>query len=599
MVGLRCRAAIRVVSVVLLAAATGCSMSGETSLSPPDPSGGADGPGNYDPGAPLEPCEASIGFAPAQPIALPQTTLRVFARTGDVEGVLEYQWFAYFEGTPIAFTPAQSDGSQIDIPATRPGVYEVRLNTSSAGRCAAVSVTINVRAPDASAQLMRLRVVPPPAIDAPVFEQLIGVTGGASVDLGIVRVDAGLSASATVIGPGGGIPAYLRFSPRGAPDAIVEAFSDVLGQVNVRLVPGRHDVVVIPSSGGVAPARIEGWTTSAPLLVPGDEVVTGSVHDPAGTPLAGAVVQLKLAGVPSTVATTASDGSFTLRATFTQAVVVEVAPPPASGLPRLTATVPRAAGGIAIRYTPGLVRRNLAGVRVRRDGGAIVGARVTIVGTLDGAGTVGLGGVQVSAAGEVRITATASVSGELPSTLVPAAGLSAVIATGDSFAVTALDTRTGVPDALDAPMPQAVATTLTDAAGAPLPGALIALVPQGALASAAAPTLHATANTGGGVTLSLAGGGHYELRLRDPAGRGAPLVVAGRTASTIAAGYALPRGVAIHGTLSLGGTQPMPGALVQILCDECSGLERARPIAEGVAGDAGRFVLTVQDPGSR
>ncbi|HET7501429.1 MAG TPA: hypothetical protein VFK02_10515, partial [Kofleriaceae bacterium] len=67
---------------------------------------------------------------------------------------------------------------------------------------------------------------------------------------------------------------------------------------------------------------------------------------------------------------------------------------------------------------------------------------------------------------------------------------------------------------------------------------------------------------------------------------------------TIALSYQLPPAIRVLGTVKLGGTQPLGGAAIQFLCDACTGLERERPIAEGVSDMAGRFSLAVPDPGT-
>jgi len=105
--------------------------------------------------------------------------------------------------------------------------------------------------------------------------------------------------------------------------------------------------------------------------------------------------------------------------------------------------------------------------------------------------------------------------------------------------VAALNTTHGAPQSLDAPAMTSITTMIADASSAQLHGAALDLVPLGALAMAAVPAMHVTADDSGGVTAALAAGGHYELRFRDPAGRGAPLVVTDRTADTIDPSYQL------------------------------------------------------------
>jgi hypothetical protein len=232
---------------------------------------------------------------------------------------------------------------------------------------------------------------------------------------------------------------------------------------------------------------------------------------------------------------------------------------------------------------------------VRRQGAPVAGATVTVVGSLAAAAI----GALASATGEVRITASTDGSGALPAMLVPAIPLSAVVTVGPGdLAVAALDTTGGVPASLDAPPMQAIVSAVFDPAGVRLPRAVLDLVPTGALAMTSAAALHVTANDAGTVTATLAAGGHYDLRFHDPDGRAAPVVVPDRVVATIATSYHLPTALQVQGTVKLGGTQPLPGAAVQVLCDSCIGIERAKPIAEAVTDDAGRFTLAVPDPGT-
>jgi hypothetical protein len=83
-------------------------------------------------------------------------------------------------------------------------------------------------------------------------------------------------------------------------------------------------------------------------------------------------------------------------------------------------------------------------------------------------------------------------------------------------------------------------------------------------------------------------------------GRGAPLVVTDRTADAIDPSYQLPHALRLRGTVRMfGGTQVLANSVVQILCGNCTGIERVRPIAEAVSDATGRFAVSVPDPGTR
>jgi hypothetical protein len=235
---------------------------------------------------------------------------------------------------------------------------------------------------------------------------------------------------------------------------------------------------------------------------------------------------------------------------------------------------------------------------VLRDGAPVGNAQVMVVGSLAMVGRV-TAGAAADASGELRLTARTNGSGALPAMLVPSAELSAVVIAGArDIAVARLDTTSGAPPSLDAPAMTSITTAVSDAGSTRLRGAVLDVVPIGALAMAAVPVVHVIADAAGEVTVDLAADGHYELRFRDPAGRGAPRVVTDRTAATIDPTYELPLALQLRGTVMLDGTQVLANAAVQILCEECSGIERARPIAEVASDEAGRFVLAVPDPGT-
>ena len=83
------------------------------------------------------------------------------------------------------------------------------------------------------------------SIAAPPQERVIIVPGGADYAAGILTLDAGTIFPLAVRAPDTtGVPAYVRFTSRATPDAVVEAFSNSSGVLNVRLIPGRYDVLL-------------------------------------------------------------------------------------------------------------------------------------------------------------------------------------------------------------------------------------------------------------------------------------------------------------------------------------------------------------------
>ncbi len=577
-------------AVMLVLALAGCSQSmGPDSGSPGD-------------AQPAPECTIVLGFQPPDAVAGPSSTIHVTSQVVGTSGVLAYQWNVRFNNANVPFAAAPGDDSAIDFSAMVAGIYDVSLEVTGAPiTCAPEAVAITVAAVNADHKDVRLRVVSPPDLAAPVFEKTV-VIGGGSMYLGSVAVDPGVLATPIVNGPGGVLAAYLTFSPNSAPGAIVEAFSDASGHTTTRLVPGLYTVLVMPSAAGIAPGRVTGWSASTPAItIAAGTPITGVVRGHSDAPIQGAKVQLTVDGVPSTVATTAEDGGFLLRAAIASGkVIVDVSPPAASALPRLTAAseeldlrVP-----LQIHYAPAIALKNLAGIRVERLASPLANVQVMVVGTLVEAGTVVTAGTSATAEGDVRIATRTDEVGVLPPTLVPSARLSAVVtvAAGD-IAVAALDTR-ALPANLEAPSLPATVTVVANAGGEPLRGTVVDVVPTGALAAASAPSLQAVSDGAGKITVRLAAGGRYDLRFRDPAGRAAQLVVSDCEAARVAPGYRLPAGLQLRGTLMHAGTQALANASVQILCDGCVGLERARPIAEVTSDAAGRFSLAVPDPGT-
>jgi hypothetical protein len=357
---------------------------------------------------------------------------------------------------------------------------------------------------------------------------------------------------------------------------------------------------------------IEDWSplSNLPLDVEPGMPVSGTVLDPENQPVAGAQVQLSVTsasspratgdGVPSTLATTGADGRFTVRAMAQGSrVTVEVTPPAASGLPKLSATAAFDLGAPwQIHYSEDLRPSDLVGVQLQHNAVAVPDAQVTIVGSQVNAGTV-TAGVSAMATGEVRIAAIADANGTLPRIRVPPAALSAVIRKADGdLAVVVLDTTAVLPARIDVPAMQEMITLAQGPGASVLDGAVLDIVPVGALAMAAVPAVHLVANKAGLLENRLAIGGRYELRFRDPVGRAAPLVVAEREVASIASAYELPAAIKLSGTLRLDGTQVLANAWVQILCnDGCRGLDRERPIAEAISDNVGRYVLAIPDPG--
>jgi len=562
-------------------------------------------------------CSAFLTFDPEHPVGVSGAVVRANADVTGASPFRTHTWSVSFKGAAIKKTPAQENQSAITFPAEAPGVYFVRLAVGAPEPCPTVQVQLNVRAPGAIKVPMRLRVTPPASKDAPPFEQPIDVYGGADFSLGTTTLDAGVTAVATVKNGGAGVASYLRFQPASAPAAAVEAFTNATGGFSARLQAQPHDVMVIPTSSAYAPWLVKGFTAGTTVLNigTGTAMIPGKVLGPSGGPLAGAKVQLKIDGIPSTLATTAADGSFTVLTRPApdpdSLIAVDVTPPAGSGLPRLLAQSTTALKVDAnmvpldIRYSTALAVRDLGGTQVQRTiVGALKGVKVSVVGGVPDAGTVRSMGLtaSVSAFGAVLVTAVTDNAGALPPMLAPARQLSAVIeVAADDHAVTAIDLTSGKPTAIDAPREQTVGTQLRGPDGTPIADAVLDVVPAGDLAAAGVVSaIRVRAGANGQVSVPMAIGGHYDLRIHDPVrARGAPRVAPDVTAPTIAGSYALQPAVTAIGTLLLQGSPtPVGGASIQLLCGLCEGLDRSRPLAEGTSQPDGSFAVAVPDPGT-
>lgn len=548
-------------------------------------------------------CYVQLFWDPMPAIASPNIKLRVDAIVDAPGGIFGYNWSVSRDGNTVPFEEALPNFAAIQFPIPEPGVYQVFVNVDAGVACTSGSAPINVEAPGANVQEMRLRVRPPLALNLPPEDRFVQVKGGTDeYSIGSIVVDAGRLATGSIVDGAMQVPAYLKLFPIAARDAYVEHFADD-GTFSVRVVSEPHDVLIIPSIEGYAPALVKNWMPGQTTLpIDAGTAVTGVVRDSSGVVIVGAKVQLTIDGVPSTLGTTDASGAFSVlaRPVAGAPVVVDVAPPAARGLPRLVATSSALALGqpLLVRYT--IATRNVSTATVRRGGAAVPNARVSIVGTTATVGNVSTGGTPVTASGTTRVAVVADAAGKLPSAVAPAAPLFAVtqVSVGD-LAVDPFDLTTGVPATIDAPARVPLATELASATQQPLPGGVLDAIPAGPLHLAGAPAQRFVANASGQITGLLPANGTFELRLHDPQGRGSLRRFANVTPSTVQASYSLGVPLKIVGTVTSSETlQPIAGASVQLLCASCTGIDRNRPEGEGATGGNGNFGIVVPDPGT-
>ena len=545
-------------------------------------------------------CRVDVQLEPIDPVAPVTITARATVANGS--GVLDYQWTVTRGADPIAATPRTPDGRDIDFIANMAGIHHVALAIPG---CDGWSGDVNVRDPAADERTLRLRFTPSPDSDVPSQERVITVPGGVDYVAGVIALEAGLTVPIVVRdGPGASVPAYVRLISRSTPDVFVELVTGAAGTDVVQLLPGRVDVLIVPLAADLAPRRHDDWAPLIDaLIVDGGQVATGVVRDPSGAPLAGARVTMAAddGAAPSTIATTAADGSFAIRWRPPAAAALTVVPPAASGLPRLTAPLTDLAldRALTIRYAAATITRDLAGTLVRVDGAIAAGGHATFAIDVAAAATIGDGAITRAAVGKHRDTVAIDGAGRLTAYRATAAAGRAYLrgATGPG-AVALIDLGAAVPASLDGAAPLGLAATVVDNAGQPIRNAHLRAILTGDLAHLGAATPTANADLSGQATLLIAPGATYQLEVSDPrrghatvhvlAGAGAPL-----------APIELPDAIAIRGEVRRTGLSTgLPSVGVTALCYGCDGLDRSRPLGDAVTDVGGVFAVAIPDPGT-
>lgn len=574
--------------VLLLVLAAGCGAGNDSGVVPDG--GASDAPG----------CEVSLSYDPDP--ALAGSAVDVTATLVGEGGVPMWSWHAFAPDNSEVTVTQQADSSHVEFTPATTGTYRVTADPDLGVYCEQGQTYISVQGTGSGAGAYFVRIIPPASV-APPQATFVQVHAGTPVDQPFLLLP-GVVVNGSVVAGGSGVPAYVRFTPDDGTGAIVEAFADSSGHFTARLLGASYDALVVPEVPNLAPRVFSVWSavTAQPLALDAGTTVTGVVKDGAGKVLAGAKVSLASGALPSTLATTDATGAFTIHEAFPIGPVsIVVTPPSSSGLPALTAsgaldlTKP-----LAVQFAA-LPTCDLAGTHVQRGGAGVVGAPVTVVGAVASAGTITDGTTTATATGAVHATATTGAAGALPSTVVPRALLSAVVAVGPmDRSVVAVDAVACAAPTLDAPAAIAQTGFVHDATGAhPVAGAQLEATPSaaGALALAGAPPAVQAAGSDGGFAIQLAAGASYDLRIADPANRSGARVIAGFTPSATPLAETLAPALSFAGTVTANGN-PQADAVVQILCATCTGLDASRPVAEGSTDATGRFQLAVPDPGS-
>jgi hypothetical protein len=578
-------------AVVMLALTAACGSSDDGAT--PGDDGGSGGCG-------------SLAVSP-QGVLIEGDTIVVTA-TSSRSGVASYAWTVTHDGVAVTTMMAAANNSARQFVAVEPGDYSVEVVISTtAGNCNLGEI-LGVSDGTASGRV-ELVVRPPDKLGVAPLIHAINVVSGASSPAGDIPVLRGRMIAGHVVDSGGQpMRAYLKFDETTMSPEI-EAYTDANGDFSAMVADDTYSLVVVPQDAAVPAYRYAMGTSATPIItVPAGTSVSGTIRGPAGTPLANATVQLIDSGVASTTATTAANGTYTVKfsppeiigTSFSAHIVVT--PPSGSGLPKLDGGGDLSTSGVDAQYASTLVVRNAGGMAVNRFGAGLANTPVMIVGVIPVAGTVTSATVDYDAVGTVRIAATTNAGGVLPATSVPSASLSIVVRPSISdVAVAALDTTTSVPASIAAPMMTPFTLTVQradHATTALVANARIELVPSGALALAGVPSTVFTGNAQGIASGTSASGGIYEAHVSDPTLLAGTRILTSADAAALSTTLVLPKPVSVFGSLTVQGeANRLPNTPIELRCRGCNGLDGVRPLVEGMTDDQGRFSLVVADPG--
>ncbi len=547
-------------------------------------------------------CGVTIRVEPAMPLA--GGDVMVYGEIEGSSGGLDWQYQLSLDGEDIPFTTSNG-GRDMSFFAERAGLYAIALSAGG-GNCAPFFDYISVTPPGANTDVVRLRMVPPPGSGAPPQERQVVILGGSDNPANLT-LDPGTQLTVNVRTPppdAQPVAAYLRFTS--SADLMIEAFSNAAGAASPRLILDQYDVLIVPTSAGLAPRLLTDWDAltafTMPITVDAGQELTGTVRDDAGAPIAGARVSVISAGVPSTIGTTAADGSFALRwRDSAGAETLTVVAPDASQRPRLDATLEL--GGrtaITVQYAA-VPTGDVGGTLVSVGGTPAASTDVIVALSRPACGTVHDGANLVATAtGSHRRTLRTDGAGLLPAArFVEGAGAAFVAAPGTPGATAAFPVPIGTIVDADAAV-EITGQAMRSAGGGPRGGARIRATLTGVLAHTGAPSPTAIAGSDGRFSISLAAGGSYTLTVSDPSGDDAAQdVVLPAAAAADLGPITLPAAIAIRGTVTTSGSGiGLRGVGIAAFCSvECSGVERSRPLGEAVSDELGSYFVTVPDPG--
>jgi hypothetical protein len=577
--------------VVLIAASCGA----EGASSPTDANTNGDA-SSSDAGG----CNVSVTFNPDPAEAAPQMEARAIALVSGAAGVISYRWQITAGGRVVSTINAQPDGSQVRFPIDQAGVYQAVVIVDSSTFCPSGSGYLNVAAMGANSVPYRLRFNAPNGNGTAIQDRVVVVRGGADYFTGPLTLERGAQATASLLSGPSPVSAYVRISSTGTSAPIVQdAFAGSAGTVAAQLQFANYDVMIVPGNPALAPKQLVWDSLPTTFDIDAGTAVSGIVRGPTAAPLANARVAIRINGVPSTIATTASDGTFTVRARPVPGATVEVRVVADNGLPSLIASgVFDLTTPLQVRYDSSLSTRNLQGLQIRDSANQLLAmTTVAFHGELTSAGSV-VAGVSVSARGAVEGSVMSNATAQLASVMVPAIPLTLAAGSGSNSGVVSLPAATPATLKLDASAHFTATVTL---AGAPVAGVEFTLTPTTSSPLAILPSVNLTARSlaNGSVDILAAAATVYSLRIVDPQRRIASITRTNVTASNIGS-VAATKALSIVGTaVRPGSSSPLANFGVELFCVQCSIAEQAVPLDHGVTDGSGFFRVSAPDPGTR
>lgn len=540
----------------------------------------------------------------------PRVGSPIFVRVFDEQlNFFTPDWSVRFNGSDVSFATEAGDSRRISFVPSQPGPYEVIADGEAEGRsCTSARETINAILPNAAMMDLRLRLTPPADSGEAPSEQTVRIFGGADYVLGEINLDQPFAVGGIVSDGGSPIEAYIKVTTAaGVP--LAEAYSDATGAYALTLPDEDVEVTVLPADSNIAPLRMSAVSpvTLGDIDVGGADTVTGQVLSN-GAPLANARVVLTVDGLPSSVALTAGDGSYSLRARTGGTAVLEVVPPASTGLPiaELELTDDPAAGSVIdVDYAAQTVSSvSSHDVTVTEADGSTPApdARVLFaVDDLAGVAAVDVdGAAQNAATGRVRRLVAADGSGDINNLMLVDAVYTVVAEPGAGNPGRASLATSDSSGSLVARLAGAGVTwtaNLRDGSEA-VDGARLVARPSGLVAALATSSVTASSVASGDVSVELIAGADYQLQIDPPAGLAREhigAITAPGSGTTDAGTISLVDSITVSGQVRAVGGSGEGSVHVAFYCLDCPTPEI--PLAESITTGTGRFSVELPDPG--